>query len=38
MITLLVYGGAILFVFVVVTLAIITTKYCQKHNPDDWWA
>jgi hypothetical protein len=38
MFTFLVYGGAVLFVVIVVTLAIITTKYSQKHNPDFWWA
>lgn len=38
MTALLVYGGAVLFVVVVVTLAVITTKYSQKHNPEDWWA
>ena len=38
MTVLLVYGGVVLFVFVVVTLAVITTKYSQKHNPEDWCA
>ena len=38
MTALLIYDGLILFVVVVVTLAVITTKYSQKHNPDFWWS
>ena len=38
MTALLIYGGLILFVVVVVTLAVITTKYSQKYNPDFWWS
>ena len=37
MTALLIYGGLILFVVVVVTLAVITTKYEQKHNPYEWY-
>lgn len=37
MTALLVYGGAVLFMVLVVTLAVITTKYQQKHNPDEWY-
>ncbi len=32
------FGGIVLFVVVVATLTIISTKYEQKHNPDGWWA
>ena len=38
MTALLIYGGFVLFVVAVVTLAVITTKYQQKHNPDFWWS
>lgn len=38
MIALLVYGGAFVFVVAIVTLAVVTTKYSQKYNPDFWWA
>ena len=38
MIALLVYGGAFLFEVVIITLGVLSTKYSQKHNPEDWWA
>ena len=34
---LLIYGGFILFGFVIITLAVLTTKYSQKHNPYGWY-
>ena len=37
MIALLVYGGAVLFEVVIITLGVLSTKYLKKHNPEDWW-
>ena len=34
---LLIYGGFILFGVVIITLAVLTTKYAQKHNPYGWY-
>jgi hypothetical protein len=37
MTTLLIFGGLILFGVVIVTLAVLITKYSQKHNPYGWY-
>ena len=34
---LLIYGGFILFEVVIITLAVLLTKYSKKHNPYGWY-